>query len=328
MINKLTRFLLISAFFPTSVLAHPLEATAKPPFSPYADMTINTYWDPSYQSIEPMDLSKIAKEQDLKSFRLAFITDSGHCQPAWGGHAAYLVSEKWGQHLTDKLMKNNVEVTISFGGASGTDLSMNCNVEQLKLILSKVREIYNAKALDFDIENNTADVPTLIQALQIFQQQNPEVTISFTLPILPEGLTSQGKELIEMAKATELVFNVNIMAMDYGPAYTGDMGDYAIESANSLRDELRILYPKKTESELWSMIEITPMIGVNDINSEQFTLENARKLREFAISKNIGTLSMWSIARDRPCPDKWASPVCSGNNLQKQAYEFTQQLQK
>ncbi|KTC72526.1 chitinase domain protein [Legionella birminghamensis] len=325
MINKITG-LLISVCTPLAAFAHPLEDAATPPFSPYADMTINTYWDPDYQSIQPMDLSKIATEQDLKAFRLAFITDSGHCQPAWGGHSGYLVSNKWGQHLTDKLMKNNIDISISFGGALGTDLSMNCNVEQLKLVLSKVSEIYHAKSLDFDVENNTADAPTLIQALQIFQQQNPEIKIIFTLPVLPEGLTSQGKELIEMAKATDLIFNVNIMAMDYGAAYTGDMGDYAIASANALRDELRILFPKKSEAELWSMIEITPMIGVNDINTEQFTLDNAKKLREFAISKSIGGLSMWSIARDKPCPDKWASPICSGNNLQKQAYEYTQQL--
>jgi chitinase len=58
------------------------------------------------------------------------------------------------------------------------------------------------------------------------------------------------------------------------------------------------------------------MIGVNDVNVEQFTLADADLLRNFARENNLWGLSMWSANRDYPCADKSPSITCSGNNLQ------------
>lgn len=54
-----------------------------PIFSPYVDLTINTHWDSQSQDMEPMDLISPAKKLGIKAYHLAFITDSGQCQPAW-----------------------------------------------------------------------------------------------------------------------------------------------------------------------------------------------------------------------------------------------------
>ncbi|WP_058443165.1 chitinase [Legionella brunensis] len=302
--------------------ANSFAATPAPVFSPYADLTINTYWDSQTQSMEPMDLAKIAADNGIKAYHLAFITDSGSCQPAWGAQADYEINTKWAKRLTDRLTQHGVDVAVSFGGASGTDISFNCDKNQLVAIFEKVVTTYQAKTLDFDIENGTADVPKLMQALRVFQQKNPKIKLSFTLPVMPEGLTFQGKEVLNAAKAANLNYLVNIMAMDYGPAYTGDMGNYAIDAATALHDNLQALYPEKKVEILWQQIIVTPMIGVNDVNPEQFTLANADTLRQFAQTKGLGGLAMWSIARDKPCADKWASPTCSGNRLQTKDYEF------
>ncbi|WED43275.1 chitinase [Legionella cardiaca] len=291
-------------------------------FSPYADITMNTTWDPETQSMEPMDLAKIAAENSLQAYHLAFITDSGSCQPAWGAQVDYSVSNQWAKRLTDHLAQNGIDVAVSFGGASGTDISFNCNQEQLLGIFEQVMKTYQAKTLDFDIENGTADVPKLMQALRVFQQKNPKIKLSFTLPVMPEGLTFQGQQALLEAKKAELNYQVNIMAMDYGPAYSDNMGRYAITATTALHDYLQTLYPEKNAEALWQQIIVTPMIGVNDVNTEQFTLANADELRQFAQSKKLGGLAMWSIARDKPCADKWASPICSGNNLQTKDYEF------
>ena len=56
---------------------------------------------------------------------------------------------------------------------------------------------------------------------------------------------------------------------------------------------------------------------------EEFTLTDADILQNFAQQKSIGGLAMWSFARDFPCADKWASPICSGDNLQSVPYEFS-----
>ena len=295
---------------------------AKTQFSPYADITINTHWSSEYQDMVPMDLDLIGVNNHIKGYHLAFITDSGICQPAWGSQSAYSVASQWGKHLTDSLASQGIETTVSFGGASGNDLSLNCDKNALLAILKDTVTTYQAKHLDFDVENGTANVSKLISVLQRFQQQHPNITLSFTLPVMPEGLTYEGKSMIEQARKANLDFNVNIMAMDYGPSYTDDMGKYAIQAATSLHDYLQSLYPHLSDTELWQKIEITPMIGVNDVNIEQFTLDNARVLKDFAETHHIGGLSMWSIARDKPCSEKWASPVCSGNGLQQKNYDF------
>lgn len=312
--------LTLGIFFVAVVYATP----EKIPFSPYADITINIHWEPETQSMEPMDLTAIAVANGIKGYHLAFITDSGTCQPAWGGQATYSTDSQWGKRLTDKLVQNGIDIAVSFGGANGTDISSNCDQKQLVTIFEQVTATYQAKSLDFDIENGTTDINKLMAALNVFQQKYPKIQISFTLPTMPEGLTSQGKEILEAAKKAKLNYQVNIMAMDYGPAYSEDMGNYAISAAIALHELLQTMYPEAQAEALWQKIIVTPMIGVNDVNTEQFTLANVDALLQFAQSKKLGGLSMWSIGRDKPCADKWASPVCSGNNLQTKDYEFTQ----
>ena len=45
---------------------------------------------------------------------------------------------------------------------------------------------------------------------------------------------------------------------------------------------------------------VTPIIGVNDITSEVFTVADAQALESFAVTKGIGMLSMWALERDTP----------------------------
>jgi hypothetical protein len=50
------------------------------------------------------------------------------------------------------------------------------------------------------------------------------------------------------------------------------------------------------------MVGVTPMIGVNDVTTEVFTTQDAQQLLDFARSKQIGLLAMWSINRDQQSP--------------------------
>ncbi|MHB1949603.1 MAG: chitinase [Gammaproteobacteria bacterium] len=297
-------------------------------FSPYADLTINTHWDSQYQDMEPMDLSMVSQESGITSYHLAFITDAGSCAPAWGAQSAYSIDKSWGVHLTEKLRAKNISYIIAFGGASGNDLSMACSDIQLVKAYEDIIKIYKPQGLDFDIENGTANVAKIMHALQQIQKQHPELKISFTLPTLPEGLTREGENVVIQAKSAGLKFAVNIMAMDYGPSYVKDMGVYAEQAGKNLFRFLLSLYPEKLSRDIWKMVEITPMIGVNDVSVEEFTLQNVDTVRGFAQMNLIGGLSMWSVARDKPCADKWASPICSGNNLQSKPYEYAQRFMK
>ncbi len=324
---------IITILLSLCILGLPMTSQATPakktiqsnaPFSPYADLTINAHWDANYQDMEPMDLLAISQTSHITNYHLAFITDAGNCQPAWGAQSTYSTQSAWGKHLTDNLLKNNIKFTISFGGATGNDLSMGCTTSQLINTYEQIITTYQPEGLDFDIENGTANVPNVMLALQTIQKAHPKLKLSFTLPVLPEGLTYQGQDIVKQAQANGLDFAVNIMAMDYGPAYTGNMGEYAITAATNLFLFLQQLYPQQTDAALWQKVQVTPMIGVNDVNIEQFLLTDADKLAAFAKQQQLGLLSMWSVARDNPCADKWASPTCSGNNLQSHPYEYAE----
>jgi len=93
------------------------------------------------------------------------------------------------------------------------------------------------------------------------------------------------------------------------------MGTAAIQAATSTRDQLRGLYPTRTDTQLWAMVGVTPMIGQNDIQGEVFTTADARQLTEFARQNHLGRLAMWSVNRDSQCPAGVKTSVdnlCSG----------------
>lgn len=55
------------------------------------------------------------------------------------------------------------------------------------------------------------------QALAALKRANPGLNISYTLPVLPTGLTADGVNLLRSAVANGFVPDViNVMAMDFG----------------------------------------------------------------------------------------------------------------
>ena len=145
--------------------------------------------------------------------------------------------------------------------------------------------------------------------------------ISFTLPVLPTGLDHNGLNVLQTAQRDGLTPDVvNIMAMDYGPAVDngGQMGANAISAALNTIEQMRFIG-------LDSKLGITPMIGVNDVAGEVFTLADAQSLLDFARDNpDIERLSMWSVSRDNDSTagSPWASPTGSG--LVQDDYAFSQ----
>jgi hypothetical protein len=97
------------------------------------------------------------------------------------------------------------------------------------------------------------------------------------------------------------------MAMDYGEyaaptsgSNAQTMGTYVIRSAQSTYTQLATMYSKYGQTYGWSQLGVTPMLGVNDVTSEVFKVADAQALEDFARTKGIGMLSMWSLLRDNP----------------------------
>ena len=286
-------------------------------FSPYIDMAMSV----------AADLSAISAASGIKNYTLAFVLSSEE-GIGWQGTGA--ISDDTLSNGTTILSQVQAiqaaggHITISFGGAAGQEAALTAtSAASLQASYQSVIDRYHVTSLDFDIEGFAAadqrSITLRDQALVGLQAANPDLTISYTLPVLPTGLTASGFNVLASAKRDGVDIDVvNIMAMDYGTAVDngGQMGFNAISAANATQQQLG-------ELGMSSKIGITPMIGVNDIISEVFTLADAQALLDYARSdSDVVRLSMWSVARDngdRPGVP-YASPDSSG--IVQQPYDF------
>ncbi|MVU78141.1 hypothetical protein GPX89_12910 [Nocardia sp. ET3-3] len=270
------------------------------------------------------DLLTSAKATGATEYNLAFVTDGGSCSPKWGG-IADIGQNSTAAQISD-FRKAGGDVRISFGGQTGSELATTCSSESaLQSAYEAVITQFRATKLDFDIEGgaiaNAAANTMRAQALSALQKAHPGLEISFTLPVMPTGLTADGTNLLANAESKGVdVTAVNIMAMDYGSSFSGDMGDYAIQAATA--SEAQVAQALGV-SDAWNRVAVTPMIGVNDVQGETFTLADAAKLADFAKSKGLAWVSMWSATRDKPCPNggAYADPTCSGIAQQDNAFQ-------
>ncbi len=276
-------------------------------YAPYVDSTL---W-PLY------DFVGTARTSGVKFFTLAFITADPANKPAWGGFAAYDV----GNSDFDTQMKSNItalrslggDVMVSFGGAANQELAeVITNVPALTAAYQSVITAYGLTHIDFDIEGaavaDHASIDRRSQAIAQLQQAataaGRKLDVWFTLPVLPTGLTADGLYVIQSALRYGVnIAGVNVMTMDYGdsaaPSPAGHMGDFAIQAATSLFGQLKTAYNgTQTDAQLWAKIGLTPMIGMNDIQSEVFTQQDAANMLAFAQQHGIDRISIWSLNRD------------------------------
>lgn len=219
--------------------------------------------------------------------------------------------------LIAALQAEGGEVMVSFGGAIGTPLAVSItDVDALVAEYERVIAAYHLTCIDFDIEGLWAHYPTQSasidrrsRAMRILQDhaaaEGRPLEIWLTFAVLPTGLTTDGLAIVQSAvDAGVELRGVNVMCMDYGLAnYTGDAGESAILAGTRLFEQLQAIYAKagipKSDAQLWAMVGLTPMIGVNDVQDIVFTQADAREVLDFANAKGIGLLSMWSAHRDR-----------------------------
>jgi len=285
-------------------------------FAPYIDMGLTADWQ----------LTTIQQQSGIKVFTMGFIVGNGGCTPTWGGVGATVANDTLPNGTTILSLVQGVraaggDVIISFGGASGTELAQGCTtVSSLQAAYQAVLNKYSVNSstpvrLDFDIEGGAttdqASITRRNQALKALKSANPGLKISYTLPVLPTGLIASGVNILNSVKADGLSLDVvNVMAMDYGSANDngGQMGLSAQQAATNTHNQV-------VAAGLTASIGVTPMIGINDVNTEIFQLSDAQSLLNFANANSyISRIAMWSVARDNgSCAGQgFASPSCSG----------------
>jgi len=302
-------------------------------YAPYVDMGLY----PMY------DLVKAAQTHGLRYFSLAFVVADPRGQPSWGGYTEYALGTAYDAQMKAQISGLRAlggDVVVSFGGAAGQELAqVITDVPALARAYQSVVDAYGLSHIDFDIEGaavaDRASVDRRNQAIAILQANaaaaGKTLHVSYTLPVLPTGLTPEGVYVVQSAVQKSVnVGLVNIMAMDYGdgaaPAPQGKMGDYAIAAANSLFAQLRGVYgTAKNDVQLWRMIGVTPMIGLNDVVSEVFDQQEARELLAFAQQKGLGRIAMWSLNRDRQSASGVLGWVdVESSSILQQPFEFSQ----
>jgi hypothetical protein len=302
----------------------PSKTTPTPPAPPPAGsgITVAPYVDMGLLSNPGSPtLAQLAASGGVKAFTMAFVNSAG-CKASWF-NAFDPRARAFGDQI-DALRQQGGDVKISFGGASGIELAQACtDVAALTAEYQAVVDAYKLKFIDLDVEGaavaDAASVNRRSQALAALQKRSAGLKVSLTLPVLPEGLTADGLNVVKSARDAGVNLDlVNIMAMDYQRAGQ-DYGDLAIQATKSTAAQLKALFPNLSDAQVFRMIGVTPMLGKND-DQGVFNQSDARDVVAFANQNHVGYLSFWEANRDKN--------ACTGalfqcTNVPQQPFEFS-----
>jgi hypothetical protein len=290
---------------PKTLLAAAVAAASLAPALAGAATTVAPYFETwNYGgSLAPKTLMEAKNNGGVMAATMAFGVSGGGC--TLGGGLEAVLS---GAPKTDvaNFRAAGGRVILSFGGASGTYLEAACSDDGMYNVMKNVIDSTGAHAIDFDIEGSQAGQAGLDtrrnNVTKRLQATYPDLYVSYTLQADVSGLDGNGLRILRGANAAGIdVAIVNLMTMDY---YDGNnsqsMGSKAIAAANAEFNQLKGIFTGRTDAQLWAMEGNTPMIGVNDDQSENFRQSDASALTAFAQQKGLGLIAYWALQRDMP----------------------------
>jgi hypothetical protein len=231
-------------------------------------------------------------------YTLAFIIADKQGNPAWDGR--FPLKKNLYADQINEIRSRGGDVIVSFGGAGGTEIAFaETNVAALETKYQSVIDKYELTWLDFDIEGDSLSKTNANQrrntVLARLQANNPGLIISYTLPVDPNGISNESRQLLADARSKGVnVHSVNVMTMDFGTHFSKGkkMSEVSIASVVKAHEQCG-----QIDSAI--QIGITPMIGQNDERSEIFTQDDAKALKEWAQAELwICSLSFWASNRD------------------------------
>jgi hypothetical protein len=304
-------------------------------FSPYKDTSINMNWNTNVISTS-VSGSMTGFASDLtasggKTVSLAFAT--GECgSENWAGVGGAAMATANVSLLTAA----GVKYIVSTGGAAGifscaTDAGMTTFIGRWASA--------NLVGIDFDIEagQSQAQIGDLVARIQAAHAASPGLRFSLTLATLAnnngastaqslgsaatDSFNTYGDMTLAAVKSTlgftgapaswPAYLTVDLMTMDYGSPSAGvcvvsggacEMGQSALQAAYNLHDRWGVPYAN---------IELTPMLGGNDVSGEQFTLGDVDTIASFALAQGLAGVHFWSYDRDVDCAAGSASATCN-----------------
>ncbi|SEO31399.1 glycosyl hydrolase family 18 protein [Actinacidiphila rubida] len=296
---------------------------------------------PYFEAYNGDSLSGLASQSGNKYLTMAFIqaATKGSCTPYWNGDSGMpIASANFGSDIST-LRASGGDVIPSFGGFTaddtGTEIADSCtDVNSIAAAYEKVITTYDISRIDLDTEDNsltnTAGIDRRNKAVKAVEDwaaaNGRSIQFSYTLPTTTTGLADSGLKVLQNAVSNNARIDVvNIMTFDYYDGATHNMATDTQTAAQGLHDQLKTLYPSKTDAQLWGSIGVTEMPGIDDYGAaETFTTANATTVYNWAVGKGINTLSFWALQRDNGgCPGTGGSDSCSGTTQSTWQFSHT-----
>ena len=271
---------------------------------------------------DPPSPSTVMSATGIKWFTMAFVLDSGGCNPSWDGSRP--LTGGVDQTAINQIRAAGGDIVPSFGGWQGSKLGANCSsASALAGALQKVISAYGLKAIDMDIENtdefeNEAVQAKILTALKTVKANNPGLRTIVTLGTSTTGPTYYGNRLIEQAQSLNAGIDVfTIMPFDFGGG--SDMYGNTVAAAEGLKTKLKSTFGWD-DATAYSHIGISGMNGLSD-QSETTTPAIWTQIRDWSNSHHIARLAFWSVNRDRGCAGGGVVSNCSG--ISQNTWQFT-----
>lgn len=299
----------------------------------------NHVFAPYFEAWTGESPAALSAQSGARHLTMAFLQTAakGSCTPYWNGDTSMpIAASTFGTDIRT-IQAGGGDVIPSFGGytadTTGTEIADSCtDIQQIAAAYEKVITTYDISRLDMDIEvdslDDTAAIDRRNKAIKLVEDwaaaNGRKVEISYTLPTTTHGLADNGEALLRNAVGNGTrVDVVNLMTFDYYDNQAHDMAKDTQTAAQGLYDLLAELYPGKSPAQLWNTVGVIEMPGVDDFGkAETFTLDNARTVYDWAVSKGINTLSFWALQRDNgSCAGGSAADDCSG--IQQNTWDFT-----
>jgi hypothetical protein len=294
----------------------------------------------AYNGDSPATLST---ESGANYLTMAFIqtASKGSCTALWNGDTSQpIAASTFGSDIS-AIQAAGGNVIPSFGGYTAddtaTDIADSCtDVSSIAAAYESVITTYNLSRIDLDTEDNsltdTAGITRRNQAIAQVEawaaSTGRTVQFQYTLPTTTSGLAASGLAVLKNAVANNAVVSVvNIMTFDYYDGATHEMGTDAENAATGLYGQLAALYPTKTPAQLWGMIGITLMPGIDDYGAaETTTVADAANVEAWAAGKGLASLSFWALQRDNGgCVGTAGSDTCSG--IAQNTWDFSHAME-
>ncbi len=281
----------------------------------------------------------LAQQSGAKYLTMAFLQAAtrGSCTAYWNGDTGMpIASSTFGADITT-IRANGGDVIPSFGGFTadntGTEIADSCtNVSSIAAVFQSLITTYNISRIDLDIEDNSltnsGGIDRRNKAVKQVEDwaaaNGRSIQFSYTLPTTTQGLADSGLAVLRNAVTNNARIDVvNMMTFDYYDNQPHQMAQDTQTSAEGLVRQLGSLYPGKTQAQLWAMVGITEMLGIDDFGpAETFTTADATTVYNWAVNKGINTLSFWALQRDNGgCPGTGGQDNCSG--ISQSTWQFT-----